>query len=435
MLDRSLTDQKILRNFEVKKCKSGMILRRRTKLIFYKDKMIVKSYDIVIIGAGMGGSLTAALLARQGLRVAIVDRYRNFPNDFRVEQLVGDQISTLRNMGMLEKLVEGVQLVDCAHSFCKNRSKGIDTTPHYGLSYQTMVARTRCMIPPTVDCFYGARVISVEDDVQGSSRKTVHVAELGELTAGLVVAATGLNPQITEKFGCRLKMRREYSTAIGFDVVKKNGPSDKITLFYRETMASKLDYLTIFPFENGRIRGNLFSFHNSTDAWVRSFRTHPEQSLRAVLNLDRLGPDFRVTDVKIRFNDVMRWDGHSLNGLLMVGDAFATACPSTGMGLTKLLNDVRLLCEKHIPRWVAAGGAYDCAKQYYDDPAKTSLDAAATRDSRYRKLIITRARVAGHLERAKTAATRAVSRNFASNPGARGGDTGAQSQQSTCSGN
>ncbi len=45
-------------------------------------------YDVLIVGAGLGGATAAAVLSRAGCRVVAVDRHAAYPADFRAEQLV-----------------------------------------------------------------------------------------------------------------------------------------------------------------------------------------------------------------------------------------------------------------------------------------------------------------------------------------------------------
>src|SRR4249919_3805395 len=63
--------------------------------------------QIAIVGAGLSGSLTAAVLGRAGYRVTLIDRHPIYPKEFRVEKLAGAQIALLRRLGMLDLLAAG----------------------------------------------------------------------------------------------------------------------------------------------------------------------------------------------------------------------------------------------------------------------------------------------------------------------------------------
>ncbi len=56
--------------------------------------------DIVVIGAGLSGSLAAMVLNQCGFQVTVIDRYASYPAEFRAEQLVGSQINFLSKIGL-----------------------------------------------------------------------------------------------------------------------------------------------------------------------------------------------------------------------------------------------------------------------------------------------------------------------------------------------
>ncbi|MBV8612242.1 MAG: FAD-dependent monooxygenase [Acetobacteraceae bacterium] len=99
--------------------------------------------DVVIVGAGLSGTLAAVLLGRAGYGVTVVDRHREYPPEFRAEQLVGSQADALRRLGVFEALVAGVPRID--HAIAARRGRVIERVdvPHYGLSYQAMVGAAR----------------------------------------------------------------------------------------------------------------------------------------------------------------------------------------------------------------------------------------------------------------------------------------------------
>src|SRR6195952_1611857 len=77
----------------------------------------VYSRNVVIIGAGLAGSVAAILLGRQGYHTTIIDRYERYPDDFRAEQLVGGQVTTLHRMGILDAITRDLPCVPTARSY------------------------------------------------------------------------------------------------------------------------------------------------------------------------------------------------------------------------------------------------------------------------------------------------------------------------------
>ena len=61
---------------------------------------------------------------------------------------------------------------------------------------------------------------------------------------------------------------------------------------------------------------------------------------------------------------------------MLVGDAFATSCPTAGTGTGKVFTDVERLCNVHIPRWLATPGmGADKIAAFYADPVRAAYHA------------------------------------------------------------
>ena len=61
---------------------------------------------IAIIGGGVAGSTAAAMLGRAGVAAILVDPHRDYPPDFRVEKLSGDeQIARFRKTGIADAVL------------------------------------------------------------------------------------------------------------------------------------------------------------------------------------------------------------------------------------------------------------------------------------------------------------------------------------------
>jgi 2-polyprenyl-6-methoxyphenol hydroxylase-like FAD-dependent oxidoreductase len=151
--------------------------------------------DVVIVGGGLSGTLTAVLLGRSGLRVALIDVHQLYPPDFRAEQLVGAQVEMLCRMGLLDVLVRDVLPAERAVATRAGRTVGVVTAPHYGIRYDDLVNRARQHLPLSVQ-FMKAQVIDVDltADIQW-----VRLSN-GDLVGGrLVVLATGFGQRLLSK--------------------------------------------------------------------------------------------------------------------------------------------------------------------------------------------------------------------------------------------
>src|SRR3954449_3109107 len=93
--------------------------------------------DIAIVGGGLAGSLAAAVLARAGHRVALVDKRAVHPDEFRVEKIGGYQLEMLRKLGFLDAL----DSVACRYDQVLNIREGKVVDVSVGRAYGNPYAR------------------------------------------------------------------------------------------------------------------------------------------------------------------------------------------------------------------------------------------------------------------------------------------------------
>ena len=65
----------------------------------------MRQTDIVIAGGGLAGSTAAAMLARDGFGVVLVDPHTVYPPDLRCEKLDGTQVRVLRRTGLADAVL------------------------------------------------------------------------------------------------------------------------------------------------------------------------------------------------------------------------------------------------------------------------------------------------------------------------------------------
>ena len=103
--------------------------------------------DIVIAGGGLAGSTAAAMLARDGFRVVLVDPHPVYPPDLRCEKLDGPQVAILRRTGLADAVLRaGTFDGECwiARFGRVIEKRGGD---QYGILYDTLVNTIRAEIP------------------------------------------------------------------------------------------------------------------------------------------------------------------------------------------------------------------------------------------------------------------------------------------------
>ena len=346
-------------------------------------------FDVAIVGGGIAGPIAALQLGRAGYRVALCDLHKEPPAEFRAEQLVGQQVGRLEELGLLGRLTRDSRLVGTATN--GRLGKAIDRTQvdQYGVSYHSMVEALRDSLPDTVELIH-SRVAAVAN---GPALQSLRLAGDRDIKARLVILATGLSTVLPKRLGLEYRMiNAGHSLALGFDMdFSATSSQDSTFVYYGEHPRDRMDYLAIFPMQ-GTSRANLFCYHEQGSEWVRSFCSDPKARLLEVMpGLARMIAPFEiVSPVQVRSNDLRVATDPARDGVVLVGDAFQTPCPAAGTGIDRLLSDVDILCGTYVPSWFATPGmARDKIAAYYADPAKQAFDAECLRIAQYRRAVST----------------------------------------------
>ncbi|THD70686.1 MAG: FAD-dependent monooxygenase [Bradyrhizobium sp.] len=337
----------------------------------------MKYTDVAIIGGGLAGSTTAAMLGRAGISAVLIDPYPQYPPDFRVEKLSGEvQVERFRKTGVAEATLR--RATHDGENWIARFGYLLDKTPsqQYGIMYNALVNSIRAEIPASVDSIY-AKAVSISTT---TDRQKVVLSNGEEISARLVVLTVGLNVGLRRQLGIERRLISAcHSISIGFYMAPVGRPTFDFPAltYFSERPSDRSGYLTLFPIGNA-MRANLFVYRQIDDPWLRQMRDAPVETLNAMLpRLRKVIGDFEVTgDVKIRPVDLYVSSGYRQPGVILVGDAFETTCPVTGTGTDKVFTDVERLCNVHIPAWLAAEGMDESKiAAFYDDPVKTACDA------------------------------------------------------------
>jgi 2-polyprenyl-6-methoxyphenol hydroxylase-like FAD-dependent oxidoreductase len=317
--------------------------------------------DVLIVGGGFAGSVLALSLARRGVGVGIVDLHRTYGSDFRCEKFKPDQARLLGELGALECLASDAE-----------------SLTRTGMRYEQMVNRVRGAWPAEV-AFHEARVVAID---AGEAVQNVLLSTGAALSGRLVVLATGRGERLRRSLGIGRRLLRErHSLCIGFTLEGATGLPAEGLVHHGERAGDGIAFASLFPM-GGAMRVNLFSYRDPAGAWARSFRGDPLGALRQTF--PKLAPmlegataaggaEFGITDL-YEAQDYVR------PGVVVIGDAFRSSCPATGMGLTRVLTDVRQLSELHIPAWLAMPGMHaGKIAAFYADPAKAAVEQHSRR--------------------------------------------------------
>jgi 2-polyprenyl-6-methoxyphenol hydroxylase-like FAD-dependent oxidoreductase len=253
-------------------------------------------------------------------------------------------------------------------------------TREYASHYQDFVNALRGALTPEVEVAIGR----VEQVAAGPDSQLVALADGRRYEARLLVVATGLGEVILRKLGIERQMlSANHSLALGFDLTNPPSSFAFPSLVYTvEGSRQRAAHLTFFPM-GGRMRANFFTYRQVNEPWTHAFRKQPAETLDAFMpGVSRtFGPIGIEGHVSARPIDLMRAEQYRRPGVVLIGDAFFTVCPSSGTGMDKALHDVERLTH-HLPRWFATPGmAAEKISQFYDDPLKLTRDAHAIRIS------------------------------------------------------
>src|SRR6202161_3272378 len=117
--------------------------------------------DIAIVGGGLAGSTTAAMLGRAGISAILIDPHPVYPPDFRVEKLSGSQ-----QVERFRKTTNAEASLRTASHDCENWIARLgyllDKRPsqQYGIMYDTLVNAIRAEIPTDIESVF-SKVISI----------------------------------------------------------------------------------------------------------------------------------------------------------------------------------------------------------------------------------------------------------------------------------
>jgi 2-polyprenyl-6-methoxyphenol hydroxylase-like FAD-dependent oxidoreductase len=336
----------------------------------------MKYTDIAIVGGGLAGSTTAAMLGRAGISAILIDPHPVYPPDFRVEKLSGsEQVERFRKTGIADAALRAA--THDGENWIARAGYLLDKRPsqQYGILYDALVNAIRAQISGGIESIF-SKVISIS---VGPERQKMVLSNGEEISARLVVLANGLNVGLRHQLGIERRIVSAcHSISLGFDIVPVGRTSfdfPAITYFSERTR-DRIAYLTLFPI-GSRMRANLFTYRQIDDPWLQQMRRTPAQTLTAALpRLGKVIGEFEIAgDIRMRPADLYVSAGHRQPGMVLVGDAFATSCPVTGTGTDKVFTDVERLCNVHIPNWLATDGMDETKiAAFYDDPVKTACD-------------------------------------------------------------
>jgi 2-polyprenyl-6-methoxyphenol hydroxylase-like FAD-dependent oxidoreductase len=336
-------------------------------------------FDIVVVGAGFCGSIIALKAAELGLRVRVYDSRDPYPDEFRAEKLEPDQFESLEALQLISLVrPENSKFIDEVHSLTGNKERIIPCHKHRGLDYSATVNSFRSVLRSN-DLLKIQKVLRVNDLSAGCAV----VTEDGSIAQGrLCIVATGMSKQLTQSLGLKNHSQGALmSTTFGFDIEPASAEPFPFQAFnvYPGSFTPGLQYLTFFPIGN-RMRCNLFTCWKPGTAESKRLRNEMLMDLHERFpGLEkRIGPFRLSTKIQVFTTNYYRQSVEHLQRVVLVGDAYQSVSPATGMGLSKCLSDAESLLP--LLRLWGPSSTWDLdLSSFYRNPKKRRIDDSAFR--------------------------------------------------------
>ena len=351
--------------------------------------------DIIIVGAGFAGSLLAIGLKQSGKSVLLVDRHAVMKPIFRAEKLETAQSQRLRAMGVLDLRRPLAPPTGKIIRFDAMGARIVDTGEQYGIDYHDTVNSLRREALRSFNLVV-AEVVDIMSSADGACRELI-LGNGERLRGRLVILACGYRPSIHRRIAVGLTQDKALrSLFVGFDL-ELMAPERHTLRGCNEHLdqgKGGIDYLTLFRVGE-RTRANLSAQLRPDDPRNSLLWTQPHETLKQWFpQLSAYTGDFRILGRLDRFvTSYYKVQAPELPGVVAVGDAFQSANPATGAGLSKVLTDLEVLRGEFLPRWLATGRCdreqlqmfYSHARKLQEDRRTHELWKSFTLNAQQRK--------------------------------------------------
>ena len=332
-------------------------------------------YDVIVVGASIAGCTAATFLARDGLRVALVEAHRdeNMYKRLCTHFIQSSATPTIQRLGV-DKELDAAGAVHAhgdlwtMYGWTREPESVPGCPPHgYGVRRATLdpMLRRMAAAEPNVDLMLGAKVVDLVLDADGRvGGVDVRTADgRQELRGRLVVGADGKNSKVAELA----------------DLPAREVPNNRFGYFahYRNVGLNDWSRSKLWMLENGDI---VYVFPNDdgiallatmpSKARLEEFRNgDTEKALLAQYDGLSEAPDLskaeRVTDVigQVDYPSLLR-PNLTAPGVALIGDAAMVADPLFGLGCGWAFQSAEWLSQEISPV-LRAGGDVDRATARY----------------------------------------------------------------------
>jgi len=316
------------------------------------------SHDVIIIGAGIGGSALAAALARGGLDVLLIEKSESYADRVRGEAFAPWGVAEARRLGLVESLeAAGAHYVGSMVGYDEVAPPEIAeaaAAPMEGFApdvpgVMTLAHPTHCQalydaaVAAGATARRGVAVVSVEAGAEpqveyeaGGHRYAAH--------GRLVVGADGRPSAVREAFGVPLESTAPRNWLAGL-LAEGTGGWDRNVW----TLGTAGDFAyAIFPLAGDRMR--VYGLW-PTDQRQRFAGADAAEKFLAAFDVDccphgKVIAGARAAGPLLAFLNNETWsDAPFVEGGVLIGDAAGWTDPVIGCGLSSAYRDARIVAE------------------------------------------------------------------------------------------
>ena len=289
--------------------------------------------DVAIVGAGPAGSTLAALLARRGVRVAVLDRDA-FPRDKLCGEFLSyDALPILAPLGI-------VDAIDAMNAPRIERCRVIGSKRTYEFAFpQTARGVSRLFFD---DVLLRTAEANGAIRLDNTPATTLSATRVNDVEAAVVVGAWGrwgrFDQQLNRRF-VRDRSRRNFGFKRHYAAVRSEAPSNTIDLY-----SFSRGYLGVNGVEGnitnicGLVHASRLEGHKGRwDAFVETIRRE-EPRLDALYANHEPAQDHYLSSEPVIFRARSPVEG----GVFMIGDASGVLDPLTGNGMAMAVQSALL---------------------------------------------------------------------------------------------
>jgi 2-polyprenyl-6-methoxyphenol hydroxylase-like FAD-dependent oxidoreductase len=315
-------------------------------------------FDVVIAGAGIGGSALAATLARAGLSVLVLEKETEYRDRVRGEWIAPWGVVETKRLGLYETLRAAG-----GHHLAEHRSypedpnappSPLDALPLAGLLPD--VPGPLCLGHPAMCSILSATAAEAGADLRRGvdaialgpyegGRRTVTFTHEGATTtvrARLGVGADGRGSNVRKQAGIALHRDPTHHLFAGLLI---EGADAWPATLQSTGVEGDVHYL-VFPQGNGRVRlylGYALAQRCRLIGPVAAVRFHEAYRLRWLLGADALAGARPAGPCHAYGNEDTWTDVPVADGVVLIGDAAGHNDPIIGQGLSITFRDVRMV--------------------------------------------------------------------------------------------